>query len=134
MHVRRVLLLFGLATLVTIAGDSAVLYARQQPAGSVIPGRIFILNKTATDAVPVTVYGGISADLSDSAVGVLTQIANRIQPVTAARQNWEYREIAVATTDDRVQPLNAAGRDGWELVSVLATDKGSTLLLKRPVR
>lgn len=47
---RRVI---GVAAVVAVAGGSAV-FARQQAAGSIVPGKFFIVNKGRAEAVPVS--------------------------------------------------------------------------------
>lgn len=129
MRVRRSQVM--LAGLVLI-GSSVALYARQQAAGSILPGQFVIINK-ANEPVPVTIPNLPAVDLSDRAVGVLTQIANRTQPTVVVRQNWEYRELLAAPGDDRTAALNAAGAQGWEATGFTVDAKGATtFVLKRP--
>jgi hypothetical protein len=45
------------------------------------------------------------------------------------KQQWEYRIIASAMTQDE---LNTLGADGWELVGVVALPATTQLYFKRP--
>jgi hypothetical protein len=134
MRVRRWQLLTGLAGLAIVAGGSVALYARQQAAGSVEPGRFYILNRQPAEAVPVTLmntdpkFPALSVAVASAPDVELTE--RTLQRLVPSRQIWEYSVIPVPDTDPTSR-LNAAGRDGWELVSVLTTPKSSSFLLKR---
>ena len=82
----------GLAVAVVVVAGSAALYARQQAAGSVLPGKFLIINKLPDEAVPVTLVGidpkfpimqvevlrTQPVDLSEATIGRLQQ-----------RRDWE---------------------------------------------
>jgi len=132
--VRSILIL--LIAVIVLAG-SAALYARQQAAGSVLPGRFLIINKTSAEAVPVSL-AGIEPTFPIMSVEVLRAqpvdlteaTITRLQP--SSRRNWEYQAILVPEADPTAR-LNVVGRDGWELVSVVpAGTRGHTYLFKRP--
>ena len=140
MRVRGVRLIVGLAGLAVCVGGSAVLYARQQAAGSIMPGKFLIINKTPAESLPVTLTA-TDAKFPTLAVAVTTapdtELGDRTRARLAAlalqRRVWEYSVIPVPELDPGAR-LNAAGRDGWELVSVLTSAKGSSFLLKRQGR
>ena len=143
MRVRKLRLILGLAGVAVCVGGSAVLYARQQAAGSIMPGKFLIINKSAAESVPVTltttdpkfptlavaITTAPDAELGDRTLQRLAAIASQAPP----RRAWEYNLIAAADAD-MVARLNTAGREGWELVSVLDSAKGSSFLLKRQGR
>ncbi len=134
MRVRRWQLLTGLAGLAIVVGGSAALYARQQAAGSVEPGKFYILNKKPAEAVPVTLMN-VDPKFPAMYVAVASapdmELSERtLQRLVPSRQVWEYSVIPVPDTDPTSR-LNAAGRDGWELMSVLTTPKGNSFLMKR---
>lgn len=140
MRVRGSRLVFGLAGVAVLVSGSAVLYARQQAAGSVLPGKFLVMNKTMAESLPVTLMAtdpkfptlavavttAPEAELGDR---TLTRLAATLSP----RRTWEYSVIAIPDADPTPR-LNIAGRDGWELVSVTPAAKGNTYLLKRQGR
>ncbi len=127
-----------LVGVVVILGGTAAVYARQQAAGSVLPGRFIIINKTSDEAVPVSlaaldpkfpilpveVVRAPAVDLTENTVLRLTQ---------TMRHTWEYSSVVV-TDADPAPRLNTLGRDGWELVSVVPATRGNTYVFKRATR
>jgi len=134
MRVRGLRLLLGLAGIAVFVGGSAVLYARQQAAGSVLPGKFLVINKTQAESVPVTLT------LLDSKFPTLPVVVlaatdaelgeRTLQRLAPKRVVWEYDVLTLADTDLEAR-LNTAGRDGWELTSVISGTKTQTLILKR---
>jgi hypothetical protein len=52
-----------------------------------------------------------------------------------ARQAWEYREVRIATGQNRAPVLNGAGADGWEATGIAFSDQaGTVVLMKRPLQ
>jgi len=48
-------------------------------------------------------------------------------------RRWEYRTVVQSAYRDIAEELNTLGDDGWELVSICASGRGSNVLvLKRP--
>lgn len=127
----------GLTLALILTVGSIAAYARQQAAGSVLPGKFYILNKDRAEAVPVTVLDMSSESvqaLSQNLSQAISQALLRAQPVRSTQQVWEYRQIVIGPTEDRVAALTAPGLQGWETTSITSTDaKGAlTILLKRP--
>ena len=134
MRVRGLRLLLGLAGVAVLVGGSAVLHARQQAAGSVLPGKFLIINKGLAEALPVTLTA-IDAKLPTVPVVVMaapdTELGERtLQRLAPKRPLWEYDVLTVPDTELAAR-LNAAGRDGWELVNLISGAKMQTLVLKR---
>jgi hypothetical protein len=135
MQVRRIERVTGLiaAAVITAAG-SAVVFA-QYPAGTIVPSQVLMINRAPADAIPVTLintdpklFPTLSvAVASSAAVDLSDRTVARLAP---ARQVWEYSVLSVPDVDPGAR-LNSAGREGWELVSVLTTPKGNSFLLKR---
>lgn len=122
--------------LVATVGSMAVM-ARQQAAGSVLPGKFYIINKLPSEAVPVTVLEIGSEPmqaLSQTLSQAVQQALLRPQPVKASQQVWEYRQLVIGANEDRAAALSGPGLQGWETTSIMSTDaKGAlTIVLKRP--
>jgi hypothetical protein len=135
MRVRGLRLLLGLAGVAVLGGGSAVLHARQQAAGSVLPGKFIVINKGPAESIPVTLTM-IDAKLPTVPVVVMaatdTELGERtLLRLAPKRVLWEYDVVTVPEADIEVR-LNAAGREGWELVNVISSAKTQTLVLKRP--
>ncbi len=134
MCVRGLRLVLVLAGMAVFVGGSAVLYARQQAAGSILPGSFLIINKTQAEAVPVTLVN-TDSKFPVLSVAVLTTPSTDLSDRTLARlaplrQTWEYNVMSLSDVDPTTR-LNTAGREGWELVSVLTTAKGNSFVMKR---
>ncbi len=126
--------LVGLAGLVVVLGGSAVL-ARQQAAGTIAPGKFVVINKTPAEAVPVTLINTDAKLFPTLSVAVTSapemDLSDRtIARLSPTRQVWEYNVVPVGDTDAPAR-LVAAGREGWELVTVLTTAKGNSFVFKR---
>jgi len=140
MNMRKMTLVLGLAAVAVLVGGSAVLYARQQAAGSVLPGKFLVMNKTLAESLPVTLMA-TDPKFPTLAVAVTTapeaelgdRTLTRLAASLSQRRAWEYSVIAIPDADPTPR-LNIAGRDGWELVSVTPAAKGSTYLMKRQGR
>lgn len=125
--------------LAILSSASPALLARQRaPLVANEPGmptiaRMYIMNRDAAEAIPVTLHNG--SDVQPVAVMSMPPVS--LAPgagltARAARQNWEYRRVVVAGTQDPSTALNEAGAEGWEAVSALAGPTGLQVLLKRP--
>ncbi len=137
MRVRGWRFLLGFAGVAVCVGGSAVVYARQQAAGSVLPGKFLVINKAPAESVPVTLVA-TDPKFPSLAVAITTapdtELGDRtLTRLATLRRTWEYSVIAI-TDADPTSRLNAAGRDGWELVSVTPLTKGSSFLFKRTGR
>jgi hypothetical protein len=130
-----------LAVLMAVAGLTASSSLDAQRAPTTMPNepglptvaRMYILNSGADEAVPVTIHSG--SDVQAVTVMGLPDVslaANASVTARAARQTWEYREITVATGQDAVSALNAAGLEGWEAVGQTGGTGASRVLMKRP--
>lgn len=125
---------------ITVAG-SAVLVARQQPTvpGTISTAKFLVVNKSLAESVPVTltaldpkfpVLATSVTNMPDVTLSDRT-IARLTEPV---RQTWDYAQFTLTADTDPVARLNASGREGWELVSVLAGARGTTYTFKRSLR
>lgn len=138
MFVRSWRAILGVAG-VAILVSGSLLYARQQPAGSVTTAKFFVVNKTPLESVPVmlatvdprfpaltvSVAGLTEVSLNDRTISRLTE------PV---RLSWEYTQQIVAEGTDPLPRLNSAGREGWELVGTIAATRSTIYTLKRALR
>ena len=134
MHVRGWRSILGLVGVAIVVTGSAV-YARRQASGSVTPAKFLVLNKTPAESLPVTLTA-VDPKFPTLPVVVLaatdTELGERtlLRLTASKRPSWDYQVLSVVDTDMPAR-LSAEGRDGWELVSVLPTEKGHTLVLKR---
>lgn len=122
----------GVAVMVAVAGGTAV-FARQQAAGSIVPGKFFVVNKTREEAVPVSLIGvDHNTPLPVLVMGSTdVELGQRtIQQLVPKRPTWEYSVLPVTEAEMQAR-LTAVGRDGWELVNVLPGAKTQTLVMKR---
>jgi hypothetical protein len=114
-----------LAALVLTAAGGAVFVAAQSTVrpGDPTQARVWIENRSANEAVPVTIerFG------STPSVHVSSVDASVVLSARAVRQRWEYR---VGSLD--ASALEAAGNDGWEAVGTVPASGGASVLLKRP--
>jgi hypothetical protein len=112
-------IVFGFALLAAAAGAVA---ARGQEytgrPGDPTQARVWVQNTPLS----VTVAGTPTVALSSS-----TQLQAKL-----ARQNWEYRIVAIAAGEDAARAINRAGAEGWEAVGVIPASDGASVLLKRP--
>ena len=126
---QRVVAVIGVGALGSlIIGGGAILAARgqaQRP-GDMTQARVWVENRSANEAIPVV--------LQNPAAPLRVQIdPSSIVAARAARQQWEYRSISLATSDDPAKVLQNAGAQGWEAVGILQSGPaGATVLLKRP--
>lgn len=118
--------MFGAAAVAMAAAVVAV--AAQGPGrpGEMTQARVWVENRSSNEAIPVVVQ--------TPATPLRVQIdQTNAVPVSAAKQSWEYRSIALAVGPEPARGLAAAGLEGWEAVGVLQSGTaGATVLLKRP--
>lgn len=107
-----VVVVFGVMGPDRVAAQRAM--QRNEP-GQPTVGEVRVLNRTAADAIAVTLQG----------------IATPL-PIAASRQAWEYRQVLVPATQDASAALNAAGLEGWEAFQAAAGAGGTIWTLKRP--
>jgi hypothetical protein len=126
--------------LAVLSAASPALFARQRaPLVANEPGmptiaRMYVLNRDATEAIPVTVHGGSDVlPVAVMSLPTVTLAQGTTLSTRAVRQAWEYRRVNVAAGQDPTVALNEAGDEGWEAVSVSATTAGAWhVLMKRP--
>src|SRR5471032_112214 len=123
---QRVAAAIGVGSL--IIGGGVILGARwqaQRP-GDMTQARVWIENRAADEAIPVV--------LQNPTAPLRVQIdPSTIVAARAARQQWEYRSVSLATGDDPAKVFQNAGAQGWEAVGILQSGPaGATVLLKRP--
>ena len=106
----------------------------QQP-GQMTQARVWIENRSASEAVPVDLRDvNLDHPLRVQIVnGELQYALTNPLPVQPVRPVWEYQTITFAPGADMAPRLNPLGAAGWETTGVmLANAQGTTLLLKRP--
>src|SRR5687768_12050333 len=129
--------LLGLSVLVVALCSTGSSRARAQ--GDNRPGqptasRVQILNRVATEAVPVRVFNGTEA-VATTIVGVpaVTLASGAVVETRSGRQRWEYRRVPIVPGSDPTEVLNAAGAEGWDAVGLVEMGVGrSAVLMKRP--
>lgn len=127
-----VAVLSGLASASSRAQGAAVRPPQNEP-GAPTVARVFVLNHDRADAVPVTVHSaGDVLPVAVASMPAVSLAADTAMVARAARQRWEYRELARPAGDDAVDALNEAGMDGWEAVGATPVGGRTVWLLKRP--
>ena len=135
-------------TCAVLTGGSAMLAGQvkddpsQHIPGQMSQARVFVLNHGVKEAIPVTIEGaGEPMKVQVTGTATVQVTGNPAVQVTgspsvqshAARQAWEYRPLSIASGQDPVGALNAAGADGWEVTGATLPAQGATLvILKRP--
>lgn len=130
----RVLGLSVLIVALCSTGSSRVGAQGENRPGQPTASRVQILNRVATEAVPVRVFNGAEA-VATTIVGVpaVTLANGAVVETRAGRQRWEYRRVALVPGADPTDALNAAGADGWDAVGVVEMGAdGRAVLMKRP--
>ena len=125
---------FLVAGVAFVAGAAIIPAAQQNRPGDVTPPRVWIENRSASDAIPVVVEDAAKPMLVQLAATPSVHIESAATiPTRAVREPWEYRTLSVPSGQDAAGLLAAPGNDGWEAVAVLpSTQAGAVLLLKRP--
>ena len=125
---------FLVACVAFVAGAAIFPAAQQNRPGDVIPPRVWIENRSATDAIPVVVQDAAKPMPVQLIAMPSVHVASAATiPTRAVRESWEYRTLSVPSGQDAAGLLAAPGNDGWEAVGVLpSTQAGAVLLLKRP--
>ena len=111
---------------------SAMIAAPQKYPGQPTDARVWIENRTKTEAIAVSVQ-----DVTpDAHMNVRVQSLPPVQisgGVERKRQQWEYRTIVVRPGQDIAAELNRAGADNWEVAgSHPQNESGMLFVLKRP--
>lgn len=122
------------AWVVTSIGSVVVAAPEQTPTrpGEISPPKVWIQNRDASEAIPVTLVDSVGQTPRVQIVGTLPGIERTVL-VSAARQAWEYTQVRIAANQDAGPVLNGAGADGWEAIDVApGTAGGTVVLLKRP--
>jgi len=111
----------GLAGAVTVAAP-----AQDRP-GFVTEAHMWIDNRDPRDAIPVTIVE-VPEAMQHLSIAPSTVIQTR-----HAAQEWEYRSVTIAPTQDAALVLAAAGQEGWEATGhQFPVVGGTSILLKRP--
>ena len=120
----------SLTTIAVLAVLGGAIFAqeRSNPPGMPTQARVWIENRGAAQAIPVT---------AAETVGVRVLAPVSLEPATVvnthvARQQWEYRTVAIPPGDDAAVALKSAGAEGWEAVGVLSGSRDAGVLMKRP--
>ena len=101
--------------------------------GKPTQAKVLVINHARTEAVPVTIVSEVSDPVRTTVVGTPSVTVTGLVEARAARQMWEYRQVALAAGQDAAPVLNGLGQDGWEAVGVSpGSSTASTVLLKRP--
>ena len=134
----------ALSCAVMVSAGSAMIAAPQKYPGQPTDARVWIENRTKTEAIAVSVQ-----DVTpDSYMNVRVQSMPTVQvtgagantpPVQVAglvenrRQRWEYETLLVRPGQDITRELNRAGGDNWEVTGSHAqNESGILFVLKRP--
>jgi hypothetical protein len=122
-----------LITLTTIGvavllGGAVIGQQRGNEPGMATQARVWIENRSPAEAIPVNVAETAAVRV----VAPVTLEASTVVNTHAARQQWEYRTIAIAPPDDVAAALKTAGAEGWEAVGIVGATPNGAVLLKRP--
>jgi hypothetical protein len=120
-------------------GISYAILAGQQPSrpGEMTQARVFIENRNASDAVPVSIES-MPVDVSPLRVEVIGTPGVALVPSTVVstrivRQPWEHRLLTVPAAGDVAAALSKLAEENWEAVGFQINAQGATtVLLKRP--
>jgi hypothetical protein len=129
----------GLAAAVLGAGVTAgamVAAQGQDRPGVIGQARVFVENRGGGEAVPVVLQNVLTpAPIGVTLAGTPTVALAPASVVQArlARQQWEYRSVALQPGQDPAAALSTLGADGWEVAGVVPVGtSGAALVLKRP--
>jgi hypothetical protein len=115
--------------LALVAATASLADPAQDRPGIITQARVLVENRTAAEAVPVT--------LQDVATTrpLRVQMDGAVVVVRLASQAWEYRTLAVRSGEDPAMALATLGEQGWEATGVQLPGNGVVnVLLKRPVQ
>jgi hypothetical protein len=127
----------GVCTCGLIVSSAALLGAPEQTAYPGQPTRatVWIQNRSKSEAVPVLIQKGeTEAPLRVKVTGipVVTVSPATVVQVRVIRPTWEYKEMTGSSAQSAIGALNAAGLEGWELITSPApAPDGMRWLLKR---
>jgi hypothetical protein len=118
-----------LSVVAAISGWVWIAAAQDRP-GMPTQARVWIENRRADEAVPVTMV----QRPSDSPHRVeLVGAASAIVRTRRAPDAWDYQTIVVPANQQAATALEPLGREGWEVTGVqFPASNGAVLLLKRP--
>jgi hypothetical protein len=119
-----------------IAGTAPLAAPEQTYPGQPTQARVWIQNRGADEAVPVSVQA-VSGDatMKVQVVGTPTVAigAAPLLDTRRARQTWEYQRVLATPDDNLTVELNRLGREGWETALQYETARGGVVvILKRP--
>ena len=126
---------------VVLAGGAGISGAsgqdRTQTPGEPTKGKVWIENRGASEAIPVSIQnaGSDAPSLRVELTGVpiVTIGSGSVVQALVARQAWEYRDVSIDSGQDPEPLLNAAGAEGWETSGVAFVRQGATIVvMKRP--
>src|SRR5262245_48879957 len=103
--------------------------------GDPTQARVFIENRSDSEAIPVTLENfGDARPLKVDVWGTptVTVAPTTTVRVAATRQLWEYRLLPLPAGAEAESALRQAGNDSWEAVSMQQGAGGLVALLKRP--
>jgi hypothetical protein len=120
------------ATAAVLLAGSAMIAAPQKYPGQPTDARVWIENRTKTEAIAVSLQ-----DVTpDAQVNVRVQSLPPVQissGIERKRQQWEYKTILIRPGQDIASELNRAGADNWEVAgSQPQNNSGMLFVLKRP--
>ncbi|MEQ1757316.1 MAG: hypothetical protein ABL986_03285 [Vicinamibacterales bacterium] len=131
---KRMLVTVVSGCLVLVAASALVAAPPQGRAGEIDPARVWVQNRSAADAVAVSIEAvSLNTPMPVQLAGTSSVTVSEMAPIRHARQPWEYQVLTVSPSQDVAAVLTAAGRDGWEAISLQApTATGLRVILKRP--
>src|SRR5262245_15396094 len=103
--------------------------------GDPTQARVFIENRSSSEAIPVTLENfGDAKPLKVDVWGTptVTVAPTTTVRVAATRQLWEYRLLTLPGGPDAESALRQAGNENWEAVSMQQGPGGLVVLMKRP--
>lgn len=120
-----------------VAGVAMLAAAGQLRPGEMTQARVWIENRSKSEAVPVMIHGldDLEKPLRVEIVGTPTVgiAPTTVAQVRVVRQTWDHRTVTIAAGADVEASLRQAGLEGWEAVGFQPAPQGGMLvLMKRP--
>jgi len=122
---------------ITVTAGGAMLAAPagqgQERPGQIGQAKVFVENRGRDEAIPVILQDAMTrAPIGVQVIGTPTVAVTTVVQARLIRQTWDYRTVRVASGQDVMSALSAAGADGWEATGLTPDPAGVIVLLKRP--
>jgi hypothetical protein len=130
-------MVFTLAACIGLTAGAILAAPSQDRPGVPTQARVWIENRGQSEAVPVSVIGGVQVTGTPNVAIAGTPTVALVPATTvqtrAARQTWEYRVLRVPAGGDMAALLSAAGLDGWEATGLQMSEQTAVgVVMKRP--